>query len=168
MATPSPLSSKTVRFARTAAAVALLLILVARAVETGPSPLLGSAIAVLLSRLFFLARNSGHIRLDGKARLPRRFPLSQVVSTELRGRKLVLRTIDGRTASVPYTSAPGDAELVAQLREGLAATGVVLPDPAEPAPARNQAARWVLIVGAVILVSAAAFVVAVEITTAAS
>jgi hypothetical protein len=157
MATPSLLKSKTVRRARTAAAVALTLILLARAVETGNSPLIGTAIAVLLSRLFF-----SHVRVDGKARLPRRFPLSQVVSTELVGRKLVLRAIDGRTTSVPYTRAPADAELVAQLREGLGATGVALPDPAEPAPARAQAARWALIVGTVFVVSVAAFVIAVE------
>jgi hypothetical protein len=60
-----------------------------------------------------------------------------------------------------------NAELVAQLREGLAATGVVLPDPAEPVRARNQAARLALIVGTVIVVSVAAFVVAVEITASA-
>ena len=158
MATPVLLRSMTVRRARTAAAIALALILIARAVETGNSRLIGTAVAILLGRLFYVARATG--RLDGKARLPRRFPLSQVVSTELRGRRLVLRAIDGQTASVPYTTAPSDAELVAQLREGLAEAGVALPDPAEPRSARARAARWALIVGTVIVVSAAVFVVA--------
>ena len=165
MATRSPYRSKRVR---TAAEVALALVLVARAVETGGSPLLGMAIAVLLFRLFFVAFAAAHIRPDGKAGPPRRFPLSQVASTELRGRTLVLRAIDGRTASVPYTSAPGDAELVAQLREELAATGVALPDPAEPPSPRARAARWALIVGGVIVVSVALFVVALAITSIAS
>ena len=151
--------SKTVRVVWVVATIVVAVLLVARAIETRNALLIASAVAVLLSHFFLLARKRlGVGAPPGADGLPRRFPLSRVVSAEQRGNKLVLRSIDGRTARVRYTSAPADAELVARLRAELSATGVELPDP--PEPKHNQTARGALVLGVVIGAAAAAYVVA--------
>lgn len=142
MATQNPLKSSSVRVARAVAAVVFAVILVLRASQTGNWLLAAVGIAVVLVHLALttaaIRRNrarSGRPEVRA-ARIPRRFPLSRLGSAEVEGRRLVLRTVDGRTVRLRLTGGPADADLAAQLREAASATGVVIPDPPELAPAR--------------------------------
>jgi len=155
MATPNPLRSSSVRVARAVAAVVLAVILVSGAAQTGNWLLAATAIAVLLGHLGLTARairrdrdGTGSPRVRA-ARIPRRFPLSQLVSAEVFGRRLVLRAVDGKTVRIRLTGGPADADLVAHLREAASTTGVVIPDPPELAPARWPRAALVVVLACV-------------------
>ncbi|HVN61110.1 MAG TPA: hypothetical protein VMT59_07585 [Gaiellaceae bacterium] len=152
MATRTPRRSRSARVAQTLAAVAFTLVLLVHAAQTGNWLFVMSAIIVLLTHLVLTARASGRVRVGGgrlevrRAGIPRRFPLSRLVSAEVQGRKLVLRSVDGKTVRVRLTGGPADAEILAQLREAASTTGVEIPDP----PTRATA-RWPRIAGVVAL-----------------
>ena len=148
MATQNPLRSSSVRVARAVAAIVFTSILVVHAAQTGNWLLAAIGVSVLVVHLGLTARAIRRARrpVVRTARLPRRFPLSQLVSAEVEGRRLVLRSVDGRIARIRLTGGPADADLVAQLREAASTTGVVIPDPPELAPA-----RWPRATGAVLL-----------------
>jgi hypothetical protein len=154
MATNDRLPTRSTRLARTVAVLAVGLLVVGRAAHTGNRLLLAVGIVVLLARLALALKASDRVRLrDGelvveRAGIPRRFALSRLVSAELRGRALVLRSVDGKSVRVPLTGTAADAELVAQLREATAATGVSIPDP-PPFTRRSRPSAAIVVAGIV-------------------
>ncbi len=155
MATQNPLRSRSARVARAVAASVFALIVVVHAAQTGNWLLVVIGVTVLLTHLVLTARASGRVRVGGgrlevrTAGIPRRFPLSRLVSAEVQGRRLVLRSVDGKTVRVRLTGGPDDAEMMARLREAASTTGVEIPDPPTRAPARWPRVAVVVALGCV-------------------